>query len=60
MTQVDQLSVLRIKPDNIYFAKLKLFFDRLVAPFVPGKYENYVKHFIYANNCHKIKCSAYP
>jgi len=34
-------------------------FLKLVVPFVPGKYEKYVKHFIYANNCHKIKCSAY-
>merc|ERR1712038_1134650 len=32
---------------------------KLVAPFVPGKYEKYVKHFIYSENCHKIKCSAY-
>jgi len=34
-------------------------FLKLVVPFVPGKYEKYVKHFMYANNCHKIKCSAY-
>jgi len=34
-------------------------FLKLVVPFVPGKYEKYMKHFIYANNCHKIKCSAF-
>jgi len=34
-------------------------FLKLVAPFVPGKYEKYVKHFISANNCQKIKCSTY-
>merc|ERR1712168_1242144 len=34
-------------------------FFKLVAPFVPGKYEKYMKHFIYPNNCHKIKCNAY-
>merc|ERR1712004_57999 len=34
-------------------------FLKLVAPFVPGKYEKYVKHFITANNCQKIKCSTY-
>jgi len=32
---------------------------KLVAPFVPGKYGKYMKHFIYAENCQKIKCSAY-
>merc|ERR1712038_100729 len=32
---------------------------KLVAPFVPGKYEKYVKHFISANNCQKIKCHTY-
>merc|ERR1712039_977620 len=32
---------------------------KLVAPFVPGKYEKYVKHFISANNCQKIKCNTY-
>lgn len=35
-------------------------FLKLIVPFVPGKYGNYVKHFVYAENCHKIKCSAYP
>jgi len=35
-------------------------FLQLVVPFVPGKYGKYMKHFIYADNCHKIKCSAYP
>jgi len=35
-------------------------FLQLAVPFVPGKYAKYVKHFIYAENCHKIKCSAYP
>jgi len=35
-------------------------FLKLLVPFVPGKYEKYVKHFVYAENCHKIKCSAYP
>merc|ERR1711976_650549 len=34
-------------------------FLKLVAPFVPGKYEKYVKHFISANNCQKIKCNTY-
>jgi len=33
---------------------------KLVVSFVPGKYGKYMKHFIYAENCHKIKCSAYP
>jgi len=35
-------------------------FLKLVVPFVPTKYGKYVKHFVYAQNCHKIKCSAYP
>jgi len=35
-------------------------FLKLVVPFVPGKYGKYVKTFLYAENCHKIKCSAYP
>merc|ERR1711936_1302193 len=34
-------------------------FLKLVVPFVPGKYGKYMKHFVYAENCHKIKCSAY-
>merc|ERR1711953_1123793 len=34
-------------------------FLKLVVPFVPGKYGKYMKHFIYSENCHKIKCSAY-